>query len=125
VITLNILKMSEQDNLQNADGKEENTDRLESSKTAEPQQEKKNENSSNEADVDAVLNEIDASNAEDAEDEDNSERHSIELKDYPELSLDELVIELEQLLKNHKVQAIKKNKLKALKTNLMTNLTPY
>jgi len=108
VITLNILKMSEQDNLQNADGKEENTDRLESSKTAEPQQEKKNENSSNEADVDAVLNEIDASNAEDAEDEGNSERHSIELKDYPELSLDELVIELEQLLKKHKVQAIKK-----------------
>lgn len=107
MITLNILKMSEQDNLQNADGKEENTNQLESRNTVEPQQEKKNENTANEADVDAVLNEIDASNAEDAEDEDNSERHSIELKDYPELSLDELVIELEQLLKNHKVQAIK------------------
>ncbi|TYB80240.1 DUF349 domain-containing protein [Bizionia gelidisalsuginis] len=99
--------MSEQDNLQNADGKEENTDQLESRNTVESQQENNNENAVNETDVDDVLNEIDASNAEDAEDVDNSERHSIELKDYPELSLDELVIELENLLKNHKVQAIK------------------
>ncbi|MDX1271572.1 DUF349 domain-containing protein [Bizionia paragorgiae] len=99
--------MSEQDNLHNADGKEEITDQLESGTTVESQQENTNQPPTNEIDVDAVLNEIDASNAEDAEDEDNSERHSIALKDYQELSLDELVIELENLLKNHKVQAIK------------------
>ncbi|MGB1312208.1 MAG: DUF349 domain-containing protein [Bizionia paragorgiae] len=99
--------MSEQDNLHNADGKEEITDQLESGTTVESQQENTNQPPTNETDVDAVLNEIDASNAEDAEDEDNSERHSIALKDYQELSLDELVIELENLLKNHKVQAIK------------------
>ncbi|SDZ73629.1 protein of unknown function [Bizionia paragorgiae] len=107
MITLNIFKMSEQDNLHNADGKEEITDQLESGTTVESQQENTNQPPTNETDVDAVLNEIDASNAEDAEDEDNSERHSIALKDYQELSLDELVIELENLLKNHKVQAIK------------------
>lgn len=58
---------------------------------------------------DAVLNEIEASNAEDAEDEGNKERHTIEEKDYHGMSLDVLVLELEKLVKNEKVQAIKKH----------------
>ncbi|MFV0565253.1 MAG: DUF349 domain-containing protein [Flavobacteriaceae bacterium] len=56
---------------------------------------------------DAVLNEIEDSNAEDAEDEGNKERHGIEHKDYDTMSLEALAIELERLLKHEKVQAIK------------------
>ncbi|MBJ6368343.1 DUF349 domain-containing protein [Snuella sedimenti] len=56
---------------------------------------------------DEVLNEIDESNAEDAEDEGNKERHTIEVKEYDKMSLESLAIELEHLLKKEKVQAIK------------------
>ena len=56
---------------------------------------------------DDVLNEIDESNAEDAEDDGNKERHTIELKEYDSMSLDALTIELEKLVKKEKVQAIK------------------
>jgi hypothetical protein len=56
---------------------------------------------------DEVLNEIDDSNAEDAEDDGHKERHTIEVKDYDSMSLDALTIELERLVKNEKVQAIK------------------
>ena len=117
--------MSEQDNLQNADGKNEVKDAANSPEetstpnqeaTQEPVNETDNEtsNATNEAETtppttedDAVINEIDDANAEDAEDEGNSERHTIETKDYHSMSLDELVIELEKLVKNEKVQAIK------------------
>ena len=54
-----------------------------------------------------VLEEIDASNAEDAEDESNSKRHEIVEKDYHAMSLDALVDELEHLVKNEKIQTIK------------------
>ena len=56
---------------------------------------------------DKVLNEIEESNAEDAEDEGNKDRHTIEVKAYDTMSLEALAIELEKLLKNEKVQAIK------------------
>ena len=56
---------------------------------------------------DEVLNEIEESNAEDAEDEGNKERHTIEVKEYDTMSLEALAIELEKLLKNEKIQAIK------------------
>jgi hypothetical protein len=56
---------------------------------------------------DEVLNEIDESNAEDAEDDGHKDRHTIELKDYDSMSLDALTNELEKLVKNEKVQAIK------------------
>ncbi len=58
-------------------------------------------------DNDEVLNEIEDSNAEDAEDEGNKERHNIAHKDYDTMSLEALAIELEHLLKHEKVQAIK------------------
>ena len=58
-------------------------------------------------DDDTVLNEIEDSNAEDAEDEGNKERHTIEVKEYDKMSLEALVQELEKLVKNEKIQAIK------------------
>ncbi len=63
------------------------------------------ESASNEDDE--VLNEIEESNAEDAEDEGNKDRHTIEFKAYDTMSLEALAIELEKLLKNEKVQAIR------------------
>jgi len=54
-----------------------------------------------------VLEEIEASNAEDAEDESNSKRHDIKEKDYHAMSLTALVDELEHLVKNEKIQTIK------------------
>ena len=53
------------------------------------------------------VEEIDAENAEDAEDESNTERHSVESKDYESMGMEQLVLELESLLKSHKVQNIK------------------
>ncbi len=58
-------------------------------------------------DNDEVLNEIDDSNAEDAEDEGHKDRHTIEVKEYDTMSLDALTIELEKLVSKEKVQAIK------------------
>lgn len=60
-------------------------------------------------DEDVVLNEIDDSNAEDAEDEDNRVRHTIPVLDYHSMSIENLVGELQRLVKNEKVQAIKKH----------------
>ena len=58
---------------------------------------------------DEVINEIEESNAEDAEDEGNKDRHKIEVKEYDSMSLEALAIELEKLVKNEKVQAIKQH----------------
>ena len=58
---------------------------------------------------DDVLNEIDDSNAEDAEDADNHHRHIIPVLDYHSMSMENLVGELQRLVKNEKVQAIKKH----------------
>lgn len=109
--------MSEQDNLLNADGKQENkalenttienveetVEETVEKDTTEPQ------DTQNESTKDTVINEIDNSNAEDAEDEGTSDRHNIEEKDYSEMSLDALVIELEKLVESQKIQAIKKH----------------
>lgn len=76
--------------------------------TDSPEVEKQESHSEEVSDEhDDVINEIDASNAEDAEDEGNKDRHKIEFKDYESMSLESLTIELERLLKNEKVQAIK------------------
>lgn len=56
-----------------------------------------------------VLEEIDDSNAEDAEDTDNHHRHEIPLLDYHSMSFENLTGELQKLVKNEKVQAIKKH----------------
>src|SRR5690606_33850141 len=57
--------------------------------------------------VKSHVDEIDDSNAEDAEDEGNSERHNVESKDYHAMSMEQLVDELDSLLKHQKVQTIK------------------
>ena len=100
--------MSEQDNLQPVDGNEEQkpiaTTTEETSQaetTPTPEVDPKNE--------DVVFDEIEASNAEDAEDEGNNERHTIPFKEYDSMSLEALVIELENLVSTEKAQAIKEH----------------
>ncbi len=53
--------------------------------------------------------EIDDSNAEDAEDSHNERRHHIPLLDYHSLSMENLVGELQRLLRTEKIQAIRKH----------------
>ena len=53
--------------------------------------------------------EIDESNAEDAEDSDNERRHHIPFLDYHALSMENLVGELQRLLRTEKVQAIRRH----------------
>ncbi|MCC1485242.1 DUF349 domain-containing protein [Winogradskyella immobilis] len=127
--------MSKNDNLLNADGKKEveinnstpvptentttesiavtetNTDNLEIVSETETQVSetllaKEDEDDNNTTSEEAHVEEIESSNAEDAEDESNVERHKLESKDYHAMSMDLLVIEFEKLIKNHKVQNI-------------------
>lgn len=53
--------------------------------------------------------EIDDSNAEDAEDKENERRHHIPFLDYHALSMENLVGELQRLLRTEKVQAIRRH----------------
>lgn len=57
--------------------------------------------------IDAHVDEIDQSNAEDAEDEGNSERHTVETKEYEKMTMAQLAEELETLVEQRKVQTIK------------------
>ncbi len=52
---------------------------------------------------------LDDENAEDAEDADNERRHAIPLLDYEEMPMENLVGELQKLVRNEKVQSIKKH----------------
>src|SRR5680860_722717 len=52
---------------------------------------------------------LDDENAEDAEDTDNERRHAIPLLDYEAMSMENLVGELQKLVRNEKVQSIKKH----------------
>ncbi|WP_373517002.1 DUF349 domain-containing protein [Pricia sp.] len=52
---------------------------------------------------------LDGENAEDAEDSDNDRRHAIPILDYEAMSMDNLVGELQKLVRNEKVQSIKKH----------------
>lgn len=52
---------------------------------------------------------LDDENAEDAEDADNERRHAIPLLDYEAMSMENLVGELQKLIRNEKVQSIKKH----------------
>ncbi len=62
---------------------------------------------SNEIKNEIHVAEIEAANAEDAEDESNSERHDLESKEYDKMGMDALAEELEQLVAQKKVQTIK------------------
>lgn len=100
------------DNLQpDADGSEKNneTPKVENQeKTKEvPTEEKEIISTSEAKNEDDPQNEIDESNAEDAEDEGHKDRHEIPMLDYHAMSMDALVVELEKLVNKEKVQAIK------------------
>jgi len=71
-------------------------------------EEKASEENESTANTD-VMNEIDDSNAEDAEDTDTEKRHEIPMPDYHEMNMENLVGELQRLVKNEKVQAIRKH----------------
>ncbi len=117
--------MSETDNLQNADGPENNSspihlgnddeaikteDTSSDAKSMEPSIAKEEPTEIKDSDGhDDLQNEIDDSNAEDAEDEGNKDRHTIEIKEYDKMSLEQLTAELEKLVKNEKIQAIKQH----------------
>lgn len=92
------LSLAQKDSLSEDTQSVENEDSLE----AELSQEVITENS-----PDEIQNELDEANAEDAEDTEATRRHLIEMKQYEAMSLDELVIELEKLLKEEKIQSIR------------------
>ncbi|PIE99927.1 MAG: chromosome segregation protein [Maribacter sp.] len=92
----NALNETEESNTEDAGPTKQSTD----SEPAEEETDNKN---------DDALNEIEESNAEDAEDQDNHHRHNIPLLDYHAMSMENLVGELQRLVKNEKIQAIKKH----------------
>src|SRR5690606_6339402 len=104
--TKHFTKMSEQDNLQEADGKKESTVSTanpEDSKTTTQEITDKHEDPEND---DKVISEIEESNAEDAEDEGSADRHSIIKKEYDKMSIKELKEELDQPENNQYIQDI-------------------
>ncbi|MBZ9627566.1 DUF349 domain-containing protein [Psychroflexus sp. CAK1W] len=76
-------------------------------KEASSESVEKSEEKDNEEDQKSEDQNVDEANAEDSEDQDVGRRHEIEMKDYHAMSLDELVLELESLVKKEKVQSIK------------------
>ena len=78
------------DNLHDADGQE-------------------NQASLNEVEIkpQTAQDEIDNSNAEESEDDSVKDKHDIPLLDYESMTMEDLVSELEKLISNHKVMAIK------------------
>ena len=92
ISNLKHVKMLEEknDNLQNADGQKE-------------QESQENVITINQS----ALDEIDNSNAEENEDDSIQDKHIIPMLDYDSLSMEELTTELDKLVHNHKVMAIK------------------
>ena len=86
----------------------EKTEKLDTEETT-AQSESNPENSEpkqKEESSDDPMDEIDESNAEDAEDTENEKRHYIPMLDYHSMPMENLVGELQRLVKNEKVQAI-------------------
>jgi hypothetical protein len=86
----------------------ERTEKLDTEETT-AQSESNPENSETkqkEESSDDPIDEIDESNAEDAEDTENEKRHYIPMLDYHSMPMENLVGELQRLVKNEKVQAI-------------------
>ena len=99
---------SEKEPDKTAKEKVESTSEKESDEPAKETSESTPENVS-EGTKEAVLNEIDETNAEDAEDKDNHHRHHLPILDYHAMSMENLVGELQKIVKNEKIQAIKKH----------------
>lgn len=79
------------------------------SKDTASQEAKKKKTSASKTKEGDVIEEIEETNAEDAEDSDNHHRHHIPLLDYHSMSMENLVGELQKLIRTEKVQAIKKH----------------
>ena len=119
--------MSEKDNLQEADGTKQNDDQnLEEASTnstsEESVQEDQNlevETNENSAETEEIptkieesssedgIEEIDASNAKDAENEEEPVDQTLEKKDYQAMTMEDMVDEIESLLKLDKIQSVK------------------
>ena len=85
---------------------EDTVETLEEASASKDESDEKEAEGSKEAEVQT---EIDHSNAEDAEDTDNYKRHHIPMQDYHAMSMENLVGELQRLVRNERVQAIKKH----------------
>lgn len=81
----------------------------ETTSEATEDQDSEDEEPSNSGKPKDAQSELDEAVAEDSEDESTGERHGIEKKDYHAMSKEALVDELEKLVKNEKVQAIKEH----------------
>ncbi len=95
-----------------AQNQEKLEEKQEEEKAEEAKEEAKEEESTPKNDAaaeDKTVEEIDENNAEDAEDTDNHHRHHIPILDYHSMSIENLTGELQRLVKNEKVQAIKKH----------------
>ncbi|SNQ44501.1 Conserved hypothetical protein [Cellulophaga lytica] len=114
-IQIHIIMLEDsKEELQNNVGGDENSETTDaktvSEKSTEIESNNSEEISSNDKQGDKeILDEIEETNAEDAEDNDNHQRHEIPLLDYHAMSMENLVGELQRLVKNEKVQAIKKH----------------
>lgn len=124
--------MSEKDNLQEAEGKEEKKIQAEEVTTPEtveqtsaPEETATTEESKDEVEVvkeesteeseGEHIEVIHQTNAEDAEDENNSKRHEIEEKDYHAMTMAALVTELEELMSHDNVQTVR-NQVETIKS---------
>ncbi|MEW2921532.1 DUF349 domain-containing protein [Muricauda sp. ANG21] len=87
----------------------ENTEETKTEKSSPPESKDEADKASTKDDSNEAIDEIDESNAEDAEDADNEKRHYIPMLDYHAMSMENLVGELQRLVKNEKVQAIHKH----------------
>ncbi|MFC4219666.1 DUF349 domain-containing protein [Flagellimonas marina] len=87
----------------------ENTEETKTENSAPPESKDEADKASTKDESNEAIDEIDESNAEDAEDADNEKRHYIPMLDYHAMSIENLVGELQRLVKNEKVQAIHKH----------------
>ncbi len=85
------------------------TEKEDSQPEVEASEETQEGTTSNEEEADEHIEEIEESNAEDAEDVENEKRHHIPMLDYHAMSMENLVGELQRLVKNEKIQAISKH----------------
>ncbi len=88
---------------------EKATEEIEESNAEDSEKATATEEPSKEPEAEKVIEEIEESNAEDAEDVDNEKRHHIPMLDYHSMSIENLVGELQRLVKNEKIQAINKH----------------
>ncbi|OQD42336.1 chromosome segregation protein [Croceivirga radicis] len=94
---------------ENLEKNTENFSEQENEVTLESTELEASENTDAPIQEDEVQDEIDKENAEDAEDTENEKRHEIPFLDYHSMSMENLVGELQKLVKNEKVQAINKH----------------